>query len=217
MIISTSLVKFHHTCDVLSRTFLFYLVFALLTRTQSRLLSPTLHPRCASSTLRVISISRRYVRLLGAFYMRLIGTALDVYQYLEPLYYDFRKIRRRLRDGTYVLTTVDQIIDELLTQDQVFDTVLPRLPKRMALEAADKLAPRKSALENLEADVIVEEPLLLETTSSGALLPDRHTDADVSSGSAARGHSDRDRDRHRHPKAHSPSPRRRSPSPRRRR
>lgn len=41
----------------------------------------------------------RYVRALGAFYMRLTGTALDCYKYLEPLYYDYRKIKRQNRAG----------------------------------------------------------------------------------------------------------------------
>ncbi len=29
----------------------------------------------------------------GAFYMRLVGRPLEVYQYLEPLYNDYRKVR----------------------------------------------------------------------------------------------------------------------------
>lgn len=41
----------------------------------------------------------RYVRVLGAFYLRLTGTVADVYQYLEPLYNDYRKIRHKLSDG----------------------------------------------------------------------------------------------------------------------
>jgi pre-mRNA-splicing factor 38A len=42
---------------------------------------------------------RRYVRALGAFYMRLTGTSLDCYKYLEPLLNDFRKMRYQKRDG----------------------------------------------------------------------------------------------------------------------
>jgi hypothetical protein len=30
--------------------------------------------------------------LAGAFYMRLVGRPLEVYQYLEPLYNDYRKV-----------------------------------------------------------------------------------------------------------------------------
>ena len=39
---------------------------------------------------------KRYLRALGAFYFRLIGDSVEIYKYLEPLLYDFRKLRRRL-------------------------------------------------------------------------------------------------------------------------
>jgi hypothetical protein len=42
----------------------------------------------------------RYVRVLGAFYLRLTGTDIDVYRYLEPLYNDYRKLRQKLTDGS---------------------------------------------------------------------------------------------------------------------
>ena len=42
----------------------------------------------------------RYVRALGAIYMRLTGTSLDCYQYLEPLYLDYRKLRRMNKMGS---------------------------------------------------------------------------------------------------------------------
>lgn len=34
----------------------------------------------------------KYLRLVGAFYMRLVGRAVDIFQYLEPLYNDYRKV-----------------------------------------------------------------------------------------------------------------------------
>lgn len=37
--------------------------------------------------------------MLGAFYLRLVGTPADIYQYLEPLYNDYRKVRQRLTQG----------------------------------------------------------------------------------------------------------------------
>ena len=58
----------------------------------------------------------KYVRLLGALYMRLVGKPLDVYQYLEPLYNDYRRVRFRSLDGTFVLRHVDEFIQELLTK-----------------------------------------------------------------------------------------------------
>ena len=38
----------------------------------------------------------RYLRALGVFYLRLVGTSLEIYQYLEPLLNDYRKMRLRL-------------------------------------------------------------------------------------------------------------------------
>ena len=36
--------------------------------------------------------------------MRLTGTDIDVYRYLEPLYNDYRKLRRQLADGSKLYT-----------------------------------------------------------------------------------------------------------------
>ncbi|CAM9544295.1 unnamed protein product [Choristocarpus tenellus] len=41
----------------------------------------------------------KYVRVLGAFYLRLVGTPPDIFQYLEPLYNDYRKIKMRKTPG----------------------------------------------------------------------------------------------------------------------
>ena len=41
----------------------------------------------------------RYVRALGAMYMRLVGTSLDVYNYLEPLLNDYRKLKVKNKMG----------------------------------------------------------------------------------------------------------------------
>lgn len=45
-------------------------------------------------------INFRYVRVLGAFYLRLTGIDSDIYRYLEPLYNDYRKVRRKSPDGS---------------------------------------------------------------------------------------------------------------------
>ncbi|XP_076927587.1 uncharacterized protein LOC143591183 [Bidens hawaiensis] len=89
----------------------------------------------------------KYVRVLGAFYLRLTGTYIDVY-YLEPLYNDYRKLRRKLADGHFALAHVDEVIDELLTKDYSCDIALPRMKKRLTIEAIGALEPRKSALED---------------------------------------------------------------------
>ncbi|KAI8531630.1 hypothetical protein RHMOL_Rhmol11G0151700 [Rhododendron molle] len=90
----------------------------------------------------------KYVRVLGAFYLRLTGTDIDVYRYLEPLYNDYRKLRRKSPDGQFSLTHVDEVIDELLTKDYSCDIAMPRIKKRWTLESIGSLDPRKSALED---------------------------------------------------------------------
>ncbi|NXQ35329.1 PR38A factor, partial [Alaudala cheleensis] len=89
----------------------------------------------------------RYVRVLGALYMRLTGTATDCYRYLEPLYSDYRRIKRQNRNGEFELMHVDEFIEELLHEERVCDIILPRLQKRAVLEGAEQLEPRVSALE----------------------------------------------------------------------
>ena len=90
----------------------------------------------------------KYVRVLGAFYLRLTGTVADVYQYLEPLYNDYRKISQKLSDGKFTLTHFDEFIDELMTKDYSCDTALPRIQKIWVLQASRTLEPRRSALED---------------------------------------------------------------------
>ncbi|KAL1549769.1 hypothetical protein AAHA92_17826 [Salvia divinorum] len=90
----------------------------------------------------------KYVRVLGAFYLRLTGMDVDVYRYLEPLYNDYRKLRLKLSDGKFTLTHVDEYIDEILTKDYSCDIALPRIKKRWTLEGIGSLEPRRSALED---------------------------------------------------------------------
>lgn len=42
----------------------------------------------------------RYVRALGAMYLRIVGTPLECYKYLEPLYNDYRKLKMKNRQGS---------------------------------------------------------------------------------------------------------------------
>ncbi|XP_037122660.1 pre-mRNA-splicing factor 38A [Syngnathus acus] len=96
----------------------------------------------------------KYVRLLGAMYMRLTGTTVDCYKYLEPLYNDYRKIKTQNRNGEFELMHVDEFIHELLHSERMCDIILPRLQKRQVLEEAEMLEPRVSALEeDLDEDL----------------------------------------------------------------
>ncbi|NXD90146.1 PR38A factor, partial [Chaetorhynchus papuensis] len=95
----------------------------------------------------------KYVRMLGALYMRLTGTAIGCYKYLEPLYNDYRKRKRQNRNGEFELMHVDEFIDELLHEERVCDIILPRLQKWYVLEGAEQLGPPVGALEEDLDDV----------------------------------------------------------------
>eukprot|EP00746_Dinoflagellata_sp_MGD_P159295 gnl/MRDRNA2_/MRDRNA2_86671_c0_seq1.p1 gnl/MRDRNA2_/MRDRNA2_86671_c0~~gnl/MRDRNA2_/MRDRNA2_86671_c0_seq1.p1 ORF type:complete len:198 (+),score=4.46 gnl/MRDRNA2_/MRDRNA2_86671_c0_seq1:175-768(+) len=82
----------------------------------------------------ILSEDYKYARLLGAFYLRLIGNSMEIYQYVEPLLSDYRKIRIQDTEGLVTVSHVDEIIDELLTKDVVFDITLPRIQPRFMLE-----------------------------------------------------------------------------------
>lgn len=108
----------------------------------------------------------KYVRALGAYYLRLTGTSLDCYKYLEPLYNDNRKLRRQNRSAAFEIVHMDEFIDELLREDRVNDIILPRVQKRVILEENNELEPKVSALDDdLDEDVVSEEESFLEKLS----------------------------------------------------
>ncbi|WOO77399.1 Pre-mRNA-splicing factor 38 [Vanrija pseudolonga] len=88
----------------------------------------------------------KYLRALAVIYIRLAFRSMEVYEILEPLMRDYRKLRHR-HAGGYTLTTFDQFVDDLLTQERVCDIILPRLTKRSTLEEAEGLPVRKSLLD----------------------------------------------------------------------
>lgn len=108
----------------------------------------------------------KYVRALGAYYLRLTGTSLDCYKYLEPLYNDNRKLRRQNRSAAFEIVHMDEFIDELLREDRVNDIILPRVQKRIILEENNELEPKVSALDDdLDEDVVSEEESFLDKLS----------------------------------------------------
>ncbi|GCB71868.1 pre-mRNA-splicing factor 38A [Scyliorhinus torazame] len=160
----------------------------------------------------------KYVRLLGALYMRLTGSAIDCYKYLEPLYNDYRKVKRQKRDGEFELIHVDEFMDELLHEERVCDIILPRLQKRYVLEEAEMLDTRVSALEEDMDDVDTSDDE--DDDDKGDRVPSPEP--------PRRGYRDLDRPRRspspryrrsrsKTPRRRSRSPKRRSPSPRRER
>jgi len=144
------------------------------------------------------NVDYKYVRALGALYMRIIGSSMDCYKYLEPLYLDYRKIRKKNRSGEFEVFHMDEYIDELLREERVYDVIMPRIQKRHVLEENNQLEPRISALDDdMEMDSDEEE---------------EEEDADDYRGSPDKNNRDQDRPRK------SPSPyRRRSRSPEKRR
>lgn len=91
----------------------------------------------------------KYLRLLGAVYYRFVFGSVKVYGCLEPLLVDFRRIRLRQRDGTFALKRFDELIWGLLREEKWFDTILPRLVKRLALEdSGDLCGGRESIIES---------------------------------------------------------------------
>ncbi|KAI8423710.1 hypothetical protein MSG28_012741 [Choristoneura fumiferana] len=106
----------------------------------------------------------KYVRALGAFYMRLTGTSVDCYKYLEPLFNDNRKLRRQNRVGQFEIVHVDEFIDELLREERLCDVILPRIQKRHVLEENNELDPKVSALEDdLDEDMPSDDDNDVET------------------------------------------------------
>lgn len=89
----------------------------------------------------------KYVRALGAFYMRLTGSSVDCYKYLEPLLADSRKLRRQNREGQFELMNMDEFIDSLLRDERVCDVILPRIQSRHVLEENNELESKVSILE----------------------------------------------------------------------
>ncbi|KAF8274439.1 PRP38 family-domain-containing protein [Lactarius quietus] len=101
-------------------------------------------------------------RALAAIYVRMTFRPVDVYEILEPLLKDYRKLRYRhqcedtlpfpfphnisLHSLQLALTYMDEFIDQLLNEERVCDLILPRMAKREVLEKDGELAPRQSRL-----------------------------------------------------------------------
>ena len=102
------------------------------------------------------SESFKYLTALAALYVRLTFGAADVYKTLESLLSDRRKLKRRTKEGGFVLTYMDAFVDDLLMKDRVCGITLSRLPPRTLLEDLGQLDERESPLaaelEDLDAE-----------------------------------------------------------------
>ena len=70
-----------------------------------------------------------------------------VYEMLEPLYCDYRKLRMVNNEGKYEIIYMDEFIDVLLEESEVFNIALPKLVKRKVLEENERLGKRISLLD----------------------------------------------------------------------
>jgi hypothetical protein len=101
----------------------------------------------------------KYARALGAYYWRMTAKPVSVYEELESILADRRKLRIRGIHG-WEMTTVDAFVEELLTKSHSCHLSLPTMPPRPTLERAELLQSRISSLQE-EYDAAVakgEEP-----------------------------------------------------------
>lgn len=106
----------------------------------------------------------KYLRALGAFYLRLVGSSKEIYTKLEPLYNDYRKLRMMSPQRVHSVVHMDEFIDNLLREEKVLNISLPRLTKRLTLEENRDLKPYRSELEeqNLIPTQLIEEEIELK-------------------------------------------------------
>ncbi|KAL8836055.1 MAG: hypothetical protein Q9170_003068 [Blastenia crenularia] len=109
----------------------------------------------------------KYLSALAAFYVRLTFENTEVFRVLEPLLGDWRKLRRRTRDGGWRLVWMDQFVDDLLVKDRVCATSLRKLPNRMVLEDLGQLEVRVSPLGEEIEEIDGEDEENAQSRESG--------------------------------------------------
>ncbi|CXI41973.1 pre-mRNA-splicing factor 38A, putative [Plasmodium berghei] len=101
-----------------------------------------------------------YLRALGIFYLRLIGKGIEIYKNIEPILFDYRKIRIRLQDGSFQKMYMDVFADNCLVFNNFLDVDFPPLTKRIVLE-------ENNLLEKINLDYYKE---LLDISSENELF-----------------------------------------------
>ncbi|KAI0270041.1 PRP38 family-domain-containing protein [Gloeopeniophorella convolvens] len=131
----------------------------------------------------------KYLRALAAMYIRMTFRPVDVYELLEPLLKDYRKLRYRDQSG-YYLTYIDEFVDQLLNDERVCDIILPRIAKRSVLEENGDIGPRDSRLLNAMEGKAEEKRGRSRSGSRGSSQRSRSRSA-ASGRSRSRSRSDR--------------------------
>jgi pre-mRNA-splicing factor 38A len=107
----------------------------------------------------------KYLKALGCFYLRLVGTPTQIYTLLEPLLLDYRKLRFIQSDGSYRLTYIDEFVDDLLQNERVCDTILPRIPKRFTLEKQGVLEEEEDDDDEEKNEIVDSEDVNIKKVS----------------------------------------------------
>ena len=89
----------------------------------------------------------KYLRALTALFIRFAYPPEKIYTKLEKLYCDYKKLVI-LKSKGYAITHMDEYIDQLLNEENIFEISLPKIPKRTVLEENGSLQPYVSVLEN---------------------------------------------------------------------
>ncbi|EER05358.1 conserved hypothetical protein [Perkinsus marinus ATCC 50983] len=98
----------------------------------------------------------RYLRALACTYLRYIGRPDEIYNWLEPVLWDYRQIVVRKLDGSFEISNLDTWVNTLLTEDEIITLGLPKLPQRHILEEREALKPFNWPPEVVEG--LKEEP-----------------------------------------------------------
>jgi pre-mRNA-splicing factor 38A len=83
-------------------------------------------------------MTNKYLRALISMYIRIAFRPIDIYQILEPLLKDYRKLRLRSTAG-WNIVHMDEFVESLLTSTFVCDISLPRMVGRNMLERNGKI------------------------------------------------------------------------------
>ncbi|CAJ1337861.1 unnamed protein product, partial [Effrenium voratum] len=73
---------------------------------------------------------------------------LTIFQTLEPLFADYRKLRYRDMNGKMSIIRMDEFIDWLMREETICDVTMPQIPKRETLEQTGQLDRYQSVLED---------------------------------------------------------------------
>ncbi|VEU23497.1 DEKNAAC104453 [Brettanomyces naardenensis] len=99
----------------------------------------------------------KYLSAFAALYIRVTRSSVEVYERLEPLLKDGRKLNF-YEGGAAFVTHIDEFIDGLLNKEKFCDLMLPRLIDREQLEDRELLEPRESEIQSeFEEEVEREE------------------------------------------------------------